>query len=66
MAEGWLLLFDGKTTFGWQIDGEAKVENDELVLGGSKATTARPGVNFGEAEAKVDHVTGGHCWLANI
>src|SRR5262245_13339512 len=40
VADGWLLLFDGETTFGWKIDGEAKVEDGLLVLGGTKATTA--------------------------
>ncbi len=40
IAHGWILLFDGQTTFGWKIDGQAKVENGVLVLGGSKATKA--------------------------
>jgi hypothetical protein len=40
ISDGWILLFDGQTTFGWKIDGEAKVENGVLVLGGSKATKA--------------------------
>jgi len=38
IADGWILLFDGQTTFGWKIDGEAKVQEGVLVLGGSKAT----------------------------
>ena len=41
IADGWLLLFDGATTFGWEIDGEARVEQGQLLLGGAKATTAR-------------------------
>ncbi|MHC4178698.1 MAG: 3-keto-disaccharide hydrolase, partial [Planctomycetota bacterium] len=50
IADGWILLFDGQTTFGWKIDGEAKVDNGVLVLGGSKAaraetTTAFDGMN---------------------
>jgi hypothetical protein len=40
IADGWILLFDGETTFGWKIDGEAKVEDGVLVLGGKKATRA--------------------------
>ena len=40
IADGWILLFDGQTTFGWKIEGEAKVENGVLVLGGSKAAKA--------------------------
>jgi hypothetical protein len=40
IADGWLLLFDGETTFGWTIDGDAKVAGGALVLGGDKAVTA--------------------------
>jgi hypothetical protein len=40
ITDGWILLFDGQTTFGWKIEGEAKVEDGVLVLGGSKATKA--------------------------
>jgi hypothetical protein len=42
IEEGWINLFDGETTFGWKIKGQAKVEKGVLVLGGaqeSKATT---------------------------
>jgi hypothetical protein len=45
-AEGWLLLFDGATTFGWHVEGEAKVENGALVLGGEKATKAEVSTAF--------------------
>ncbi len=45
-ADGWLLLFDGETTFGWTIDGEAKVEDGVLVLGGPKATKAETTTAF--------------------
>jgi hypothetical protein len=41
IADGWLMLFDGETMFGWEIHGEAKVEKGVLVLGGTRATTAR-------------------------
>ncbi len=41
IADGWILLFDGETTFGWEIDGEAKVEKGYLVLGGKKETKAK-------------------------
>jgi Domain of Unknown Function (DUF1080) len=37
--EGWVLLFDGKTTFGWTTKGDVKVENGEVHLpAGSEAT----------------------------
>jgi Domain of Unknown Function (DUF1080) len=58
VADGWVALFDGKTMFGWQIDGEAKVENGELVLGGSKETTARPTTSFGQSTIQIDGTSG--------
>ena len=41
IAQGWILLFDGQTPFGWKIDGDSKVKDGLLVLGGTKATQAR-------------------------
>jgi hypothetical protein len=38
-AEGWILLFDGETAFGW--DGEAKVDQGALVIGGAKDVRLR-------------------------
>lgn len=46
IEDGWLLLFDGETAFGWKIDGEAKVEDGILILGGSKPTQARTTTAF--------------------
>jgi hypothetical protein len=34
IADGWILLFDGETTFGWKVEGEAKVKDGTLVLDG--------------------------------
>src|ERR1051326_2465840 len=46
IADGWILLFDGETTFGWSTNGEPlKVNNGLLeISGGTKATKARPTV----------------------
>jgi hypothetical protein len=38
IAEGWIMLFDGETTFGWKIDGEAEVKGGQVVLGKGKKT----------------------------
>jgi hypothetical protein len=40
VRDGWLLLFDGETTFGWKKDGETEVKEGALVLGGSTASKA--------------------------
>jgi hypothetical protein len=47
IADGWILLFDGDTTFGWKIDGAAEVKDGELVLGKGKKTIAYPTGDFG-------------------
>ena len=49
IADGWVLLFDGQTTFGWKVQGEAKVHGGTLVLGGTKETvvsTTSPSLPF--------------------
>src|SRR5262245_2529594 len=40
IAKGWIKAFDGKTTAGWKIDGEAKVIDGILILGGTRRTKA--------------------------
>ena len=40
IADGRLMLFDGETAFGWKIEGDAVVKDGQLILGGTKATTA--------------------------
>jgi hypothetical protein len=59
IQDGWLLLFDGKTTFGWKIDGEAKVEQGALVLGGEKETAATTSARFGTFACRLDARTEG-------
>jgi hypothetical protein len=54
VADGWLLLFDGETTFGWHIDGEARVENGTLVLGGTRATRVETTTAFVTETSDVD------------
>ena len=52
IADGWLLLFDGETTFGWSVTGEAKVAGGALVLGGEKGTTVTTTTAFGPCELR--------------
>lgn len=58
VADGWLMLFDGETTFGWKIDGDAAVKDGVLVLGGQKKTVASPATGF--AAYEVTFETEGH------
>lgn len=41
IADGWVLLFDGETTFGWKTEGAASTKDGALVLGGDKPTLAQ-------------------------
>ena len=44
IADGWILLFDGETTFGWKTEGAVKATEGMLVLGekgGMVVTTGR-------------------------
>jgi hypothetical protein len=47
IADGWLMLFDGETTFGWTIDGEAKVKDHAIILAKGKKAVAYPTTGFG-------------------
>ena len=46
-TDGWVSLFDGETTFGWKVEGDAKVEGGVLVVGGPKETRLTTTTNFG-------------------
>src|SRR5262245_20036690 len=48
IADGWILLFDGATTFGLNIAGESQVKDGTLVLGGKKESSATVLVPAGE------------------
>ena len=55
IADGWILLFDGETTFGWKVDGAAEAKDGTLIIGTDKKTTAFPAMNLGQAyELKVE------------
>lgn len=54
IADGWLLLFDGETTYGWSIDGPAKVENGVLILGGDKPVKAACTTKFGAYQVAME------------
>jgi hypothetical protein len=49
IADGWLLLFDGETTFGWDVKGPAAVAGGALVLGGDQETNVAMDYGYFEA-----------------
>jgi hypothetical protein len=54
IADGWILLFDGETTFGWRVDGDARFETGSLVLGGERETTATTTTAFPNSTCSFD------------
>jgi hypothetical protein len=54
IAEGWIMLFDGETTFGWKIDGAATVKDGVLILGKGKKTLVCQSTLFGDFQAKAE------------
>jgi hypothetical protein len=63
-AQGWIALFDGESTFGWAINGEAKVISGVLHLGGSQQTSAVTTSRFPAVDHHVDlEVTGAEATL---
>ena len=54
VTEGWLLLFDGKSPFGWDVEGTVTVENGALVLGGKKTTVATFNTQFDSFELRLE------------
>jgi len=50
-AAGWLLLFDGETTFGWHIAGsDVQVANGMLIVGGKEPAIAATTTSFAGGE----------------
>jgi hypothetical protein len=54
VAEGWILLYDGATKFGWKADEGVRI-NDEgaLVVGAKGGVSAKTTASFGEGELRI-------------
>src|SRR5581483_2313936 len=55
-AEGWLLLFDGDTTFGWNIAGEGRAREGQLRLGGKEGTVEIHATVFGSVQLELEYM----------
>lgn len=58
-ADGWILLFDGNGTKGWKVEGQAKVVDGVLVVGGDKPATIKTVDTFGDRELRFEYRTEG-------
>lgn len=45
-TKGFVLLFDGETTFGWKVEGDAAVKDGKLIVGGQKDTKLTTTTSF--------------------
>ena len=57
IADGWISLFDGESTFGWKVDGDAIVKDGKLIVGGPKATTLTSTAQFHAGKLRFEYVT---------
>jgi Domain of Unknown Function (DUF1080) len=64
IADGWILLFDGETTFGWKVEGEAKVKEGALVLGGGEASNLEA-PSFGQFRCEFEYSLDGANWKSH-
>ena len=57
IAEGWLLLFDGDSDFGWNGDGIVKSGDGKLTItsAGTKGASARPSGRLRDFELQFDY-----------
>lgn len=63
IADGWLSLFDGETTFGWKVDGATNVVDGVLVAGGDRDTVAQLSTRLHNFEFSMEYRTqGGNVW----
>ncbi|GBD37169.1 hypothetical protein HRbin36_02299 [bacterium HR36] len=66
---GWLLLFDGESTFGWKTEGDVAVNGGRLIIGGNKASriTCTTAWSDGELSAQYQLIgTSGHVHVGNV
>jgi len=55
IADGWIMLYDGESTFGWVVKGTAKVENGKLILGGKEETILTTTSRFGPFTMQLEY-----------
>jgi hypothetical protein len=62
IADGWILLFDGETTFGWQSDGHAKAADGVLTVSGANDALVAATTSFGSFDLRFES-KGSGMWL---
>ena len=57
IADGWILLFDGETTFGWDATGKPEARGGVLIHGSDKDIHASTTMAFRTYELKLEFLT---------
>lgn len=52
---GWLLLFDGESTFGWKTEGDVAVNGGRLIVGGNKASRITSTTSWADGELSAQY-----------
>jgi hypothetical protein len=63
IAEGWILLFDGESTFGWKCAGDIKANDGVLVVTRGSPATATSTTAFGEFDLQLEYKGAGNLAL---
>ena len=48
IEDGWILLFDGETTFGWKVEGDVAIKEKAMIIGGPKRSRAITTTSFSD------------------
>lgn len=59
IEEGWILLFDGETTFGWKTEGDVKVADGKISLGGKSASSIQTSCEFPPSSIDLEYSRSG-------
>lgn len=54
IEEGWIMLFDGETTFGWKTEGDVQVKDGTLIIGGEKSGSIASSTALSLADIRYD------------
>lgn len=57
IADGWILLFDGETTFGWKVQGDVKITDGVFTFGDRRDTTAIATTHLGYCSLQFEAFT---------
>src|SRR5262245_47985456 len=52
---GWIMLFDGESTFGWKAEGDVAVSDGTITVGGTKEGTLTSTTQFGPGTVRITY-----------